>query len=170
MTVSIDVGTDKHLPGTISGRADRYSGFPAPLIRSNHLSSKYSKSIVLALGEPAAAKLSLRMAMRFALLLTALVAAGCATTAQPRSDVGEDALASGFSGLPDDARLVAERLASCTHFAGEFNGDRSDRDKGVAAAMTRLGCDTIDRETSAIRQKYARDGAVQEAMAAASQL
>lgn len=69
-----------------------------------------------------------------------------------------------------DARRVAERLASCSHFSGEFDGDRSDRDKEVAAAMVALSCETIDQDVSAVRKKYAGDRAVQEALMAASQL
>lgn len=108
--------------------------------------------------------------MRNTLALIALFAGSCASATGPGYAANEDLLATGFPGLPSDARLVAERLASCSHFAGEFNGDRSDRDKEVAATMAELRCDTIDQDASAIRQKYAGDRAVQEALAAASQL
>lgn len=40
-----------------------------------------------------------------------------------------------------DARRVAERLASCSHFSGELDGDRSDREKEVAAAIVALSCE-----------------------------
>jgi len=78
--------------------------------------------------------------------------------------------AKGIPDLPSDARQVADRLASCSHFAGEFNGDNSDRDKEVASTMAELRCHTIDQDVSAIRQKYTGNWAVQEALAAASEL
>lgn len=106
--------------------------------------------------------------MRQVLAVLVLFAAGCAGTPTPAAN--EDLLATGFPGLPGDARQVAERLAACSHFAGEFNGDGSDRDKEVASTMTDLRCDSIDRDVSTIRQKYADNRAVQEALDAASQL
>jgi hypothetical protein len=99
-----------------------------------------------------------------------LFAAGCVSTAFPGYAANEYLLVVGFPDLPGDARQVAERLASCSHFAGEFNGDRSDRDKEVASTMTELRCDTIDQDASVIRQKYAGNQAVLEALVAASQL
>jgi hypothetical protein len=109
--------------------------------------------------------------MRPSLILIVLLVTGCASNPQPSSySVNEDLLVSGFPGLPKDARLVAERLASCSHFAGEFSGDRSERDKEVATTMGELRCETIDQDVSAIRQKYSDNRAVQEALAAASQL
>jgi hypothetical protein len=103
-------------------------------------------------------------------MLAGVLLVGCAGGPAPREPVGEDLLVTGFPGLPADARQVAERLASCSHFAGEFNGDRSARDREVVAAMTELRCDTIDRDVAGIRRKYAGNQAVQEALAAASQL
>jgi hypothetical protein len=109
--------------------------------------------------------------MRPSSILIVLLVTGCASNPQPSGySVNENLLVSGFPGLPKDARLVAERLASCSHFAGEFNGDRSERDKEVAATMDDLRCETIDQDASAIRQKYDDNLAVQEALAAASQL
>jgi len=102
--------------------------------------------------------------------LIALLAAGCTSAGNPSYVANEDLLVSGFPDLPSDARQVAERLASCSHFAGEFNGDGSDRDKEITSTLTELRCDTIDQDASAIRQKYAGNREVQEALAAASQL
>lgn len=70
--------------------------------------------------------------------------------------------------LPDDAAQVAERLAACIHFSGEFNGDQSERDKEVATAMSELHCDTIEQETDAIRNKYADNKLVIDALNSAS--
>lgn len=59
--------------------------------------------------------------------------------------------------LPDDIRLVIERLQLCNHFAGEINGDRSERDKEVFATMSELKCDTIESDAASLRKKYAED-------------
>ncbi|MEO6365454.1 MAG: hypothetical protein ABIO38_05290, partial [Luteimonas sp.] len=66
--------------------------------------------------------------------------------------------------LPDDVSTLTDRLASCVHFAGEFNGDRSERDKEVAAAMADLRCDTADADVAAIRNRYSGDSAVLQAL------
>ena len=71
--------------------------------------------------------------------------------------------------VPADALRVADRLSACTHFSGEINGDRSERDREVYAAMTELGCDTIDTDVSAMRHRYPGNRAVQAALDAASQ-
>lgn len=107
---------------------------------------------------------------RLGVLAIILVASGCSSGAIRSSDSADgNLLVTDFPGLPDDARRVAERLASCTHFAGEINGDKSERDTEVFAAMTALGCDTIDGDASAIRQKYVRNPLVRDALDAASQ-
>ena len=72
--------------------------------------------------------------------------------------------------IPDDAQRVVERMTACAHFAGEINGDRSERDKEVMATMTGLQCHTLERDVSAIRKKYAGTPAVLEALDAASEL
>ena len=77
---------------------------------------------------------------------------------------------SGLTRLPADAERVVSRLQSCTHFAGEINGDRSDRDREVTAAMTELHCETIERDVAAIRSKYPDNEAVQASLDAAGQL
>ena len=104
-----------------------------------------------------------------ALCVLALVT-GCAPAVrQSSSPVDGDAPETGFPGLPADAARVADRLVACTHFSGEFNGDGSDRDKEVTATMTAMRCDLIERDVAAIREKYAGNKAVQDALAAASQ-
>lgn len=86
-----------------------------------------------------------------------LLLAGCASASAP-------------SPIPADAKRVIDRLADCTHFAGEINGDRSVRDKEVMATMTELRCHAIDSDVAAIRKKYAGNRLVQEALDAASEL
>jgi hypothetical protein len=104
-------------------------------------------------------------------LITILFAVGCSSAPEQRSySANENLLVTGFPGLPSDARQVAERLGSCSHFAGEINGDGSDRDKEVFSTMAALHCDTVGQDVLAIRQKYTGNQAVQEALDAASQL
>lgn len=107
---------------------------------------------------------------RTSALIALLFVTGCATTAEHRYPISEHLLVTGLPGLPSDAQQVAERLASCSHFAGEFDGDGSGRDKEVASVMAELRCETIDQDVSAVRKKYAGNRAVQEALVAASQL
>ena len=108
---------------------------------------------------------------RFLALIPIIFAAGCASSPDHHAyPVNEDLLVTGFPDLPGDARQVAERLAACSHFAGEFSGDGSDRDSEVTATMAELRCDKIEQDASAIRKKYSADRAVQEALVAASQL
>lgn len=64
------------------------------------------------------------------------------------------------TGLPDDVNRLIERLQLCNHFAGEINGDGSERDKEVSATMSELKCDRIEADTASIRQKYAQDPVV----------
>ena len=107
---------------------------------------------------------------RSGVLAVILAASGCSSGSIQSSDaVDENLLVADFRGVPTDVRRVAQRLASCTHVAGEINGDGSDRDAQVFAAMTALDCDTVARDTSAIRQKYSRNRLVQDALDRASQ-
>lgn len=66
--------------------------------------------------------------------------------------------------LPQDAAKVVERLANCTHFAGEFNGDQSEHDRQVNKTMMELGCNRIDTDVAAMRGKYAGNAAVLQAL------
>lgn len=58
--------------------------------------------------------------------------------------------------LPREVREFLERHESCVHFAGEFNGDGSARDREVNAAMTELRCDEVEQDAAALRRTYAR--------------
>lgn len=66
--------------------------------------------------------------------------------------------------LPPDAAAVIGRVDACTHFSGEFNGDRSERDREVAAKMTELRCDTVDADATAVRAMYGDRPDVMEAL------
>jgi hypothetical protein len=72
--------------------------------------------------------------------------------------------------LPPDAARLVTRIEACVHFAGEFNGDRSPRDREVARRMDALKCDRIVREVARMRRRYPRDAAVQRALDPASDL
>ena len=58
--------------------------------------------------------------------------------------------------LPREVREFLERHESCVHFAGEFNGDGSARDREVNATMKNLRCDKVEKDAAALRRKYAR--------------
>ena len=71
--------------------------------------------------------------------------------------------------LPPDAAAVVERVAQCTHFAGEFNGDQSGHDKRINVTMTELRCGALEADVAALRQKHAGDAAVLKALDEARQ-
>ena len=108
---------------------------------------------------------------RHSIFAIALLISASANGAEPPSTAPPDnPLVTGFPNIPADARRVAERLANCNHFAGEFSGDGSARDKEVNGTMKELGCDTIERDVAAIRRKYAADPTVEEALKKAEAL
>lgn len=72
--------------------------------------------------------------------------------------------------IPADAQAVIDRVASCFHFSGEFNGDGSARDKEVSATMAELRCDTIEQDEAAIRNRYPGNAAIRRALQAATEL
>lgn len=103
-----------------------------------------------------------------------LLGAGCATreASGPMGDASRDEgyFRDGFSSLPKDAHRVVEKLAACNHFAGEFGGDRSTRDREVGAAMTQLHCETIDSDVRQILEKYPGNRELIAALKAATEL
>jgi hypothetical protein len=107
---------------------------------------------------------------RLLALIAVAVVTGCSGT--PEGSVhssSEKLFVTDFPDIPSDARVVADRLASCAHFAGEINGDGSARDKEVFSIMAKLHCDTINQDVMVVRRKYAGTRAVQRALGAASQ-
>lgn len=74
------------------------------------------------------------------------------------------------SGLPSEVSAIVDRLTSCTHFLGEFDGDRSAHDKQIAAIIGDLRCETVEQDAENIRGKYAGNRAVLEALERASEL
>ena len=65
-----------------------------------------------------------------------------------------DRMVEGFPDLPKDARDVAERYMGCQHFWGEVSGTGDERDKWVAAQLTKLNCDQVERDFAQIKTKY----------------
>lgn len=100
-----------------------------------------------------------------------LALTGCAGVGSGVADAAPPArrniLVDGAPHLPADARDVAERLAACVHFSGEFGGDGSERDREVADEMARLRCETVEADADAMRVRYARDREVLDALSAA---
>ncbi len=112
----------------------------------------------------------MRVLPAFVILIVASACA-CAPGVEELESAEDKPLSDSASlGIPDDASTVASRLVSCTHFAGEFNGDQSERDKEVAVVMAELRCDTIESEAAAIRRKYSGNTAVMEALDSANEL
>jgi len=66
--------------------------------------------------------------------------------------------------LPPDAADVIGRVEACNHFAGEFNGDRSERDREVAARMEELRCARVEADATAVRAMYGDRPDVMEAL------
>jgi hypothetical protein len=70
------------------------------------------------------------------------------------SDPADQDLA-GFGPLPRDVVAFMERRTGCNHFAGEFNGDRSERDREVTKAMRELRCDRLETDEARLRRRHA---------------
>jgi hypothetical protein len=73
------------------------------------------------------------------------------------------------SALPGDVQAIAERIALCEHFSGEFNGDGSDHDRYVNSQMDQLRCgDSLDMDVRAIKNKYTNNPIIMKALESAS--
>ena len=72
------------------------------------------------------------------------------------------------STIPEDVKRLIERRDECHHCAGEEPYDKA-RAKQIDKAMADLRCDSIDRDVTALRRKYATDAAVQSALASAEE-
>ena len=106
-----------------------------------------------------------------AVVILSVATSGCMSKVEKLESASDQALPeSGTPQLPHDASAVADRLVSCVHFSGEFNGDRSQRDKEVAEAMVELRCETIESEAAVIRRKYSGNAAVLKALDSANDL
>lgn len=72
--------------------------------------------------------------------------------------------------LPKDVARLASRIEGCLHFAGEFNGDRSERDREVTRAMEALRCDRVRADADTLRRRYRHDRRIADALAGADDL
>jgi len=61
-----------------------------------------------------------------------------------------------FGPLPKDVAAFVERRMACNHFAGEFNGDRSQRDRDVTRTMNVLRCGALERDEARLQGRYAK--------------
>ena len=71
-----------------------------------------------------------------------------------------------FGPLPRDVVAFIDRRTGCNHFAGEFNGDRSARDREVTKAMRDLRCDRLETDETRLRRRHAAKPEVQNALTA----
>lgn len=55
--------------------------------------------------------------------------------------------------LPSSVQALVARAEQCKHFAGEFNGDQSERDKAINNQMQTLGCDTLGSDIASELQR-----------------
>ena len=69
-----------------------------------------------------------------------------------------------FGPLPRDVAAFIDRRTSCNHFAGEFNGDRSARDREVTRAMRGQRCNRLDADEAALRRRHAKAPKVLQAL------
>ena len=69
-----------------------------------------------------------------------------------------------FGSLPKDVTAFIERRTACNHFAGEFNGDRSQRDRDVTRAMRELRCGALERDETRLQRRHARLPQVSKAL------
>jgi hypothetical protein len=86
-----------------------------------------------------------RKQVRLALIATSLL------TSIAHAD--DDPLSELTNGQPRDVALIAERIAMCTHFAGEEPYDAGRR-KEIAVVMKKYRCDRLDRDEAELRRRY----------------
>ena len=71
-----------------------------------------------------------------------------------------------FGSLPRDVSAFVDRRLACNHFAGEFNGDRSARDREVNRKMRELRCGVLERDEARLQRRHAQNAKVLEALSA----
>lgn len=69
-----------------------------------------------------------------------------------------------FGPLPRDVSAFIDRRMGCNHFAGEFNGDRSERDREVTRMMRRLRCDRVEADEARLMKRHAESPTVLKAL------
>ncbi len=66
-------------------------------------------------------------------------------------------------GLPADASALVYRIVDCNHWGGEEPYDAA-RKREIEAAMTRLDCNNLSRDETALRRRYATNRALLDAI------
>ncbi len=56
--------------------------------------------------------------------------------------------------MPKDILAFLPRFSDCLHFAGEFGGDRSERDKEINKTMRQLKCHQINRKLARLTNAH----------------
>lgn len=69
-----------------------------------------------------------------------------------------------FGPLPRDVAAFIDRRIGCNHFSGEFNGDRSERDREVTRTLRELRCDRLEADEARLARRHAKTPAVQKAL------
>lgn len=69
--------------------------------------------------------------------------------------------------MPREVSAAIERADLCMHFAGEINGDGSDRDKEVYEALRRYRCESIAATIGKLKRKYRKNPLVSQRLVAA---
>jgi len=57
--------------------------------------------------------------------------------------------------LPADVRAVLVRWEGCDHWGGEGPSDDPARQREIDAAVAKLRCTTLERDTAALRRRHA---------------
>ncbi|HEX9952258.1 MAG TPA: hypothetical protein VGB53_10850 [Rubricoccaceae bacterium] len=98
-----------------------------------------------------------------------LILAGCVN--QPAPAANEPLPEPATPALAREVSDVAARLEGCNHFGGEIGDNDPERTAQIESAMDELRCgDELDRDVARIRETYAANPAVEEALRAATEL
>ncbi len=68
--------------------------------------------------------------------------------------------------LPAAVRRWQRRVQLCEHFAGEFGGDGSARDRAVTRQMSRLRCQSLAADRLILQRRYRHQAEVTAALQA----
>ncbi|MBU1377257.1 MAG: hypothetical protein KKE02_17415 [Alphaproteobacteria bacterium] len=63
--------------------------------------------------------------------------------------------AAAYGPLPREVRVLIDRRLNCDHWAGEEPYDRA-RKREINAALRDLRCDTVEREETRLKRRYAK--------------
>jgi hypothetical protein len=93
--------------------------------------------------------------------LLAVAAVGAAAEEDPIADLKK--------GQPKDVAALIERIVECTHWSGEEPYDRERRNE-ILSAQKDLKCDRVAIDETTIRQRYARNPQVLNALKQAKEM